>query len=292
MKKCICLMAMGLGLTVLGAVPQAITYRGVLRRAGGGAPGRTLLEMAFRLYESGVDSSGRYKEGVGKPLWGRTMVVPVDFDASGSNGTFYVELRDDAGGFPLDIDRNAKLVDVLAAMKNWPELGLTPLGPTQLNPLGSTQEIKPRQKLEVGVRAVRAVQAHAADAVACKSNVALDGVRVCELAASRLTARNLSVLGNGKCTFSTTESRTVGGGNATVTVGGVRPNDDAATVGSAYQGAYTTEAAPCDMALTYSSENFGAFSVIVPKGGIVSDGAPSGSASSVKSMTQFANKMK
>ena len=280
MKKCICLMTMGIGLTVLAAVPQAITYRGVLRRAGGGEAGRTLLEMTFRLYESGVDNSGRYKEGVGKPLWGRTMAVPVDFDDSGSNGTFYVELRDDAGGFPLDVDRNAKLVDVLAAMKNWPELGLTPPG--------STQEIKPRQKLEVGVRAVRAVQAHAADAVASKSTVALDGVRVGELAASRLTAQNLSVLGNGKCTFSTTESRTVGGGNATVTVGGVKPNAPASEVKESYQGAYTTQRAPCDMALTYSSENFGAFSVIVPKGGVVSDGAPSGSAPSVKSMTRFA----
>ena len=246
------------------AIPQVITYRGVLasRRPFEFQDGKEVLKLTFSLYDGASTV----------PVWARTIPVTVAV-----NGAFYTELKDDAGSLPQGV-ADSKLADVLPKMKGVPELGLTP---------PDAAEIKPRQKLTMGVRAARAVKAQAADVVNGKNGIAFDGVRVGELSASMLTVSNLTVVGNGKCTFSRAENRTVGGGNATVTVGGVRPNDNAATVGSAYQGAYTTEDAPCDMAITYQSEKHGAFSVILPKGGRVSGGS-----AEVKSMTRFANKMK
>ena len=246
------------------AIPQAITYRGVLasNKSFAFTDGKTVLKLTFSLYD-GASAA---------PAWARTIPVTVS-----ENGVFYTELKDDAGSLPQGV-ADSKLADVLSKMKGVPELGLTPPDST---------EIKPRQKLAMGVRAARAVRAKAADVVNGKNGLAFDGVRVGELSASMLTVGSLAVVGSGTCTFSKAEDRTIGGGNATVTVGGVRPNDDAATVGSAYEGAYVTERAPCDMALTYLSEKHGAFNVILPKGGKVS-----GSSAAVKGVTRFANKMK
>ena len=242
------------------AIPQVITYRGVLasNKSFTFADGKAVLKLTFSLYDGASTA----------PVWARTIPVTV-----AANGAFYTELKDDAGSLPQGV-ADSKLADVLAKMRGVPELGLTP---------PDAAEIKPRQKLTMGVRAARAVKAQAADVVNGRNGLAFDGVRVAELSASMLTVSNLTVVGNGKCTFSRAENRTVGGGNATVTVGGVKPGAPATEVKEAYQGAYTTASAPCDMVLTYGSGNHGAFSVILPKGGVVS-----GSSASVKSMTRFA----
>ena len=70
---------------LFAAVPQVLTYRGVLQRTGG-FDRATSLEMTFRLY----DSKEPYTA-----LWARTMRVPVDKD-----GVFYVELSDGNGSDP------------------------------------------------------------------------------------------------------------------------------------------------------------------------------------------------
>ena len=264
MKKCICLMAMGLGLTVLGAIPQVITYRGVLasNKPFTFTDGKAVLKLTFSLYDGASTA----------PVWARTIPVTV-----AANGAFYTELKDDAGSLPQGV-ADSKLADVLSKMKGVPELGLTP---------PDAAEIKPRQKLTMGVRAARAVKAQAADVVNGRNGIAFDGVRVGELSASMLTVSNLTVVGNGKCTFSKAETRTVGGGNATVTVGNVKPGAPATEVREAFQGEYTTDNAPCDMALTYASEKNGAFSVIVPRGGKVVK-KTNGRAANVVSGTLFA----
>ena len=268
MKKCICLMAMGLGLTVLGAIPQVITYRGVLasKKAYEFQDGKAVLKLTFSLYDGASTV----------PVWARTIPVTVAV-----NGAFYTELKDDAGSLPQGV-ADSKLADVLPKMKGVPELGLTP---------PDAAEIKPRQKLSMGVRAARAVKAQAADVVNGRNGIAFDGVRVGELSASMLTVSNLTVVGNGKCTLSKAETRTVGGGNATVTVGGVKPKTHAWNFGSAYGGAYTTERAPCDMAITYDSAKFGAFSVLLSKGGRIrkTNPDPKEVPAEVKTLTRFAN---
>lgn len=264
MKKCVCLISMGLGLTVLAGIPQAITYHGVLMRQGGYAEKRTLLSLTFSLYEGATNTV---------PVWARTIPVSIAQD-----GSFYTELRDDAGSVPKGMDGTKTLVDALAAMRETPEVGLTPPG---------AGEIAPRQKLEMGVRAARAVRARVADEVVCKNGIQLEGARVAELNASQLTAGAFAVVGNGKCTFSGAGERDVGGGNAVVTVAGVKPAAPATEVRESFQGAYTTDNAPCDMTLTYASEKNGAFSVIVPKGGKVVKKAD-GSAAHVVSGTLFA----
>ena len=61
-------------------VPQALTYRGVLRRSGGGEQSAGAIELTFRLYDSKTPETA---------LWARTVRVPID-----TNGVFYAELND------------------------------------------------------------------------------------------------------------------------------------------------------------------------------------------------------
>ena len=52
-------------------VPQALTYRGVLRRSGGGEQTAGALELTFRIYDSKAPETA---------LWARSLRVPVDAD--------------------------------------------------------------------------------------------------------------------------------------------------------------------------------------------------------------------
>ena len=61
--------------TAMADVPQALTYRGVLRRSGGGEQTAGSIELTFRLYDSKAPQTA---------LWARTIRVPVDKD-----GVFY-----------------------------------------------------------------------------------------------------------------------------------------------------------------------------------------------------------
>lgn len=86
--------------TLFADVPQAITYRGVLRRTGGYAQ-RTSMALTFRLYDSKTPDTA---------LWARTMRVPVD-----TNGVFYAELSDANGNDPDGI--GYPLADAMGAIK-------------------------------------------------------------------------------------------------------------------------------------------------------------------------------
>jgi len=66
-------------------VPQALTYRGVLRRSTGERKAEA-LSLTFRLYDSKAPETA---------LWARTLRVPVDAD-----GVFYAELNDKEGNDP------------------------------------------------------------------------------------------------------------------------------------------------------------------------------------------------
>ena len=132
----VCALCAG-GLAAFAAVPQAITYRGVLTRTSG-YDRPMMLELTFRLYDSKAPE---------KALWARTMRVPVD-----TNGVFYAELSDANGSDPDGI--GFTLADAMGAIKGTPEIGLTP---------PKAAELKPRQQLATGVRAARAARAKAAD---------------------------------------------------------------------------------------------------------------------------------
>ena len=119
-----------LSLSSLAAMPEALTYRGVLDWTGRDTEKPTSLAMTFRLYDSLTPD---------RALWARTMRVPVS-----TNGVFYAELSDANGNDPDGI--GFKLVDAMAAIKGTPEVGLTP---------PDSEELRPRQKLGTTPRAAR-----------------------------------------------------------------------------------------------------------------------------------------
>ena len=82
-------------------VPQALTYRGVLRRSGGGTQSAGSIELTFRLYDSKTPETA---------LWARTVRVPID-----TNGVFYAELNDTDGLDPDGIGRT--LADAIGMVK-------------------------------------------------------------------------------------------------------------------------------------------------------------------------------
>ena len=125
--------------TLFAAVPQALTYRGVLRRTGGGEQRAEAMELTFRIYDSKVPQTA---------LWARKMRVPVDKD-----GVVYAELTDTEGTDPDGIGRT--LADAMGLIKGAPEIGLTP---------PDSNELMPRQRLSTGPRAARAARASAAKA--------------------------------------------------------------------------------------------------------------------------------
>ena len=108
-------MMMGLVVAAMAAaafadVPQALTYRGVLRRSGGGEQSAGAIELTFRLYDSKTPET---------VLWARTVRVPID-----TNGVFYAELNDTDGLDPDGIGRT--LADAIGMVKGAPEIGLAP----------------------------------------------------------------------------------------------------------------------------------------------------------------------
>ena len=136
MKKILVMSLMLFAAVAFANVPQALTYRGVLRRTGGGAQTAEAMELTFRIYDSKAPETA---------LWARTMRVPVDAD-----GVFYAELTDTAGNDPDGINRS--LADAMGLIKGAPEIGLTP---------PNASELKPRQRLSTAPRAARAARAAA-----------------------------------------------------------------------------------------------------------------------------------
>lgn len=231
-------------------VPQVLTYRGVMRRTGGYERAMS-LEMTFRLYDSKAPDTA---------LWARTMRVPVD-----TNGVFYAELSDANGNDPDGIGYT--LADAMGAIKGTPEIGLTP---------PDAAELKPRQKLATAPRAARAARTKAADVVYAPTGAYAQGVNIDIAAVGEVTVQQgaslaafppnctLTKLGNG-------QTRELGGGTTEITVRDVtaaRPNWPVSFVERSFK--YTTQAAPCDMILTYEGDD-GAFNVLVPAGGKITD---------------------
>ena len=231
--------------TLFADVPQAITYRGVLRRTGGYAQ-RTSMALTFRLYDSKTPDTA---------LWARTMRVPVD-----TNGVFYAELSDANGNDPDGI--GYPLADAMGAIKGTPEIGLTP---------PDAEELKPRQKLATAPRAARAARAKAADVVYARTGAYAQGVDINLAAVGGVTVQEGASLAAfpPNCTLTQVkhQRRDLGGGKTEITVRDVkaaRPNWPASFMEGSFK--YTTASAPCDMILTYEGKD-GAFNAIVPAGG-------------------------
>ena len=203
------LMMAALTGAVLAAVPQALTYRGVLTRTSG-YDRPTSLELTFRLYDSKA-----------------------------------------------------------------PEIGLTP---------PKAAELKPRQQLATGVRAARAARTKAADVVLAPTGAYADGVFIDTAAAQDVTVLPGAALAAfpARCTLTPVKTpdsdgneRKLGGAQSEIIVRDLTAADPNWPVSfSRSNFKYTTAAAPCDMILTYEGDD-GAFSVIVPKDGIV-EGKDSG----------------
>lgn len=264
MKSYPIIFAMALMVTTASAnVPQALTYRGVLRSSGGEQTA-SALELTFRIYDSKAPDTA---------LWARTMRVPVD-----SDGVFYAELTDTAGNDPDGIGRS--LADAMGLIKGTPEIGLTP---------PNSNELKPRQRLSTGPRAARAARASAADMVYAPAGAVVEGVFIDAAAVESVTVQETATLKAfpNKCTLTKVQDRKLGGGNnSSITVRNVslvRPNWPASFTPDGFK--FTTQSAPCDMFLTYDGPD-GAFNVIVPAGGKVEDG---GSAAQTISGTAFGN---
>ncbi len=246
---CLAVMALCAIASVNAAVPQALTYRGVLLRPGGETRAEA-LEMTFRLYDSNEPD---------KALWARLLRVPID-----TNGVFYAELTDAEGSDPDGIGRS--LVDAISAVRGTPEIGLTPPNAT---------ELKPRQRLSTGVRAARAARADAADVMLAPAGAVAQGVAV-----DTAVVGSVTVLTNAQfvsfpsdCTLTRVQDRELGGGeNSSIKVRNVtvsRPNWPTHFNQEGFR--YVTESAPCDMFLTYDGPD-GAFNVIVPAGGRIKEG--------------------
>ena len=246
------------------AVPQALTYRGVLRRAGGEEWTGGSLNLTFRIYDSNAPETA---------LWARTIRVPV-----GADGVFYAELNDTDGKDPDGIGRS--LADAMGLIGGAPEIGLTPPDST---------ELKPRQRLSTAPRAARAARASAADVVYAPAGAVAEGVFIDAAAVESVTVQEGATLKAfpGKCTLTKVEDRKLGGGsNSSITVRDVttaRPNWPASFTPDGFK--FTMQSAPCDMFLTYDGPD-GAFNVIVPAGGKVEDG---GSAAQTIYGTAFGN---
>ena len=243
-------------------VPEALTYRGVLRRSTGERKAEA-LSLTFRLYDSKAPETA---------LWARTLRVPVDAD-----GVFYAELNDKEGNDPDGIGRS--LADAMGLVKGAPEIGLTP---------PDANELKPRQRLSTAPRAARAARTSAADVVYAPAGAVAGGVFIDSAAVGSVTVQEGATLKAfpKDCTLTRVEDRALGGLGSSITVRDVtapRANWPASFVQNGFK--YTTGSAPCDMFLTYDGPD-GAFNVIVPAGGKVEDG---GSAAQTIYGTAFGN---
>ena len=241
-----------LALASSAAVPEVLTYRGVLDWTGREAK-KTSLEMTFRLYDSNTPDTA---------LWARTMRVPVD-----TNGVFYAELCDANGSDPDGI--GLTLADAMGAVTGTPEIGLTP---------PESYELTPRQRLATAPRAARAARAKAADIVYAPTGAYAQGVNIDYAVVNDVTVQNGASLVSLPPNCSLTKlddgrTRELGGGTTKITlrdVKTVRPNSHSSITQDSFR--YTTDSAPCDMIVIYEN-NDGVFNAIVPAGGKIVNGA-------------------
>lgn len=251
MKLKICLLVgMLAGASAFANVPQVLTYNGVLSRSGGFTKTETLT-ITFTLYDVDVTNAMN-----AVAVWSRQMPVVVE---EGS-GYFSTELRDDMGSNMLMT--NTSLVKALAAIKGVAEIGI--------RPPDCPSDLMPRQRIEWNVRAGRAARAQAADLFEAGRGVIFsERVNVDELVAKNVTVTNVNAVKS--CTLLRQGARTIGGEKSTIRIKGLSLESDAYTPKEYVTGAFTTDRATADMVITYGGR-YGAFTVIVPKGGrIVTD---------------------
>ena len=151
MKKLI--FAMAVAAAGAAAAGVSFSYQGALKNADGTSipVSESNKTIEFRLYEGPTDSNA---------LWGLQTIVHLD-----ENGLFNVELSDTLGT-PLTNVKTNNLDWVLASY-----LGNSKTLYIGLNVVGSTGEIRPRQKL-LNVPAA----AFAADVAHAKNNFEVDGI--------------------------------------------------------------------------------------------------------------------
>ena len=244
------LLALLAATTAEAAMPAALTYRGMLKyqHKGDSAIKPAIYPITFSVYDSLRPET---------LLWRRTIPVNV-----GSNGVFYTELSDEAA-VARELP-NVKLADALASTKGAPEIGVSMDG-------GQT-ELKPRQRLTTGVRAARAHRTRGVDLAAAKETASVPGAAgVNELYAKRVTvAPEAGSRFPSSCALLPMRTRVLGSTNSVVTIRDVvlpRPAWPA-EVGASQ---FFNGPVKCDAILTYEGED-GAFNMIVPGGGQVTDG--------------------
>ena len=256
------LLALLAATTAEAAMPEALTYRGILKYEATGKelkPG--IYPITFSVYDSLRPET---------LLWQRTIPVNV-----ASNGVFYTELSDTAS-VPTVLT-GVKLADALASTKGVPEIGL------RLGRDLKDEEMKPRQRLTTSVRAARAARTRIADRFVAERGVQFSALQTEALAASQLSVARRLTLG-GRCTLTTCPERTLGGENSELTVCGVRTWRDPGNVRESMVDSYVIGSAPHDMVLTYEDRGE-TYTVIVPRGGRIT--AEPGTVNSVVGATEF-----
>ena len=224
------------------AMPQNLTYRGVLRMDGNAVQAE-LRPLTFAIHDSAAPGSAA--------LWSRTIPTKVE-----TNGVFYTELEDG------NVVSGNTLADALASAGGVPEIVVSD---------ENGEELAPRAKLSTWVRGTRALRTKGVDFVSVRGTAVVPGTAgVFELYADRVTVEEG---GGGQfpsdCWLTPMRQRTLGDG-ATVTVKDVLIKEDAWPYADARKdNLFTTDSALSDAVVTYENAD-GAFSLVVPQGGQIS----------------------
>ena len=230
------------------AMPQRLTYRGVLKKEVSG-----IVPVHYAVYDSSLKGSAA--------LWERDIPTKVE-----SNGVFYVEIEDGS------VVKGNSLADALAHAGGVPEIAISMDG----------SEVAPRMRLSTWVRGTRALRAKGVDVVDIANFAVVPGTAcVYELAADTVTVTDGSGSFPDKCYMTPMQQRTLGGSGAKVVLKGVRIKEDAwPFANSRKDDLYTTESALADAVVTYENAD-GAFSLVVPQGGQITGAEAAGTAHTV-----------
>lgn len=221
------------------AMPQKLTYRGMLR-TDGSAVEAELRPLTFAIYDSAAPGSAA--------LWSRTILTKVE-----TNGVFYTELEDG------NVVSGNTLADAFASAGGVPEIAVSD---------GSGAELAPRAKFSTWVRGARVLRTKGVDLVSVRGEAIVPGTAgVFELYADRVT---VEPGGSGQfpsdCWLTPMRQRTLGDGS-TVTLKDVLIKEDAWPYADARkENLFTTDSALSDAVVTYENAD-GAFSLVVPQGG-------------------------
>ena len=221
------------------AMPQKLTYRGVLR-TDGSAVQAELRPLTFAIYDSSAPGSAA--------LWSRTILTKVE-----TNGVFYTELEDG------NVVSGNTLADALASAGGVPEIAVSD---------ENGGELAPRTKFSTWVRGTRVLRTKGVDLVSVRGEAIVPGTAgVFELYADRVT---VAPGGSGQfpsdCWLTPMRQRTLGDGS-TVTLKDVLIKEDAWPYADARkENLFTTDSALSDAVVTYENAD-GAFSLVVPQGG-------------------------